>query len=58
MKNKPSKWGYKVWVLAGTSSYIQDFQMSGYTFISDSQVPDEIGKSGLVELELSKHLPS
>ena len=25
IKNKPSKWGYKVWVLAGASVYIQDF---------------------------------
>ena len=58
MKNKPSKWGYKVWVLAGASGYIHDFQISGDAFISDSQVPEEIGKSGQVVLELSKHLPS
>ena len=37
---------------------IHDFQISGDAFISDSQVPEEIGKSGQVVLELSKHLPS
>ena len=56
MENKPSKWGFKVWVLAIASCYIQDFQISGDDFILVSQVPDENGKSGQVVLELSKHL--
>ena len=55
MKNKPSKSGYIVWVLAGASGYIQDFQISGDAFVSVSQMPDKIGKSGQVVLELSKH---
>ena len=58
IKNKPSKLEYKVWVLAGASGYIQDFQISGENgdvFISDPQVPDEVGKSGQVVLELRKH---
>ena len=58
MKNKPSKWRYKVWMLAGTSGYIQNFQISCDAFISDSQVLDEIKSSGQVILELNMHLPS
>ena len=53
MKNIPSKRGYKVWVLAGASGYIQNFQISGEASISDSQEPDEIEKSGQVILEPS-----
>lgn len=43
MKSKPNKWGYKVWVLAGASGYIYDFQMSGDGSTSDISVPAEIG---------------
>ena len=58
MKNKPSKWGYKVWELTGAFGYIQGYQIYGDVFFSDSQVLDEIGKSCQVEVELSKHLLS
>ena len=38
---------------AGSSGYIYDFQISG-----DAPVPDEIGKSGQVVIELTKNLPA
>ena len=47
-----------MWVLAGASGYIKDFQICGDASISDSQMSDEIGKSGQVVLELRKHPPS
>ena len=58
MKIKPNKWRYKVWVLAGASSYIHGFQISGDAFNSDSQEPEKVEKLGQVVLELGKHLPS
>ena len=58
LKNKPSKWGYMVWVLVGASGHSYDFHISEDAYISGSQVSDEIGKSGQVVLELGKALPS
>ena len=58
MKMKPCKWGYKVWVLAGASGYIYDFQIAGDAFDSNAVIPDEIGKSGQVVIELTKNLPA
>ena len=58
MNNKPSKWGYKVWVLSGASGYIYGFQVSRNQFNSLTSIPDEIGKLGQVVLELTKYFPS
>ena len=29
LKNKPKKWGYKLWALAGISGYVYDFEVDG-----------------------------
>ena len=58
MNNKPSKWVYKVWVLFGASGCRNSFHVSRNQFNSLTSIPDEIGKSGQVVLELTKYFPS
>lgn len=57
MKGKPCKWGYKILALAGQSGYIYRFQVAGDNVLYHSPVEPEIGKSGLVVLELAESLP-
>ena len=58
LKNKSSKWGYKVWVLAGLSGYIHDFQISDSQFDSNILAPDETEKLDQIIIELTKSLSS
>lgn len=41
MKNKPKKWGYKVWVQAGTSGYVHKFKLAGDN-LSEEEIDDLI----------------
>ena len=58
MNNQPSKWGYQLCVLSEISEYKYGFQVSKNQFNSFTSIPDEIGKSGQVVLELLKDFPS
>ena len=62
VKNKPKKWGYKMWALAGISGYIYDFQLDGGLGVSGAPIswtdaPKACGESGNVVLRLVEHLP-
>jgi hypothetical protein len=63
MKNKPAKWGVKVWALAGQSGYIHRFNICGDTLQNmteaemDSLEPG-IGASGQTVLSLVKDIPA
>lgn len=58
IKNKPIKWGYKVLALAGQSGYVYRFQIAGDNLLEhNTAIEPEIGKSGLVVLELAEGLP-
>lgn len=59
MKNKPKKWGYKVWALAGQSGYLHKFYVSGDNLVPSrgEKLDPAIGKSGEVVLNLVSHLP-
>ena len=44
MKGKPTKWGYTVWVRAGTSGYVYQFEMYGDNLVTNVPgTPDDIG---------------
>ena len=59
MKNKPKKWGYKIWALAGQSGYLHKFYVSGDNLVPSrgEKLDPAIGKSGEVVLNLVGHLP-
>ena len=58
MKNKPSKWGIKVWGLAGKSGYIRKFNICGDNLLEHNQnVEAGIGVSGQTVLNLVLELP-
>jgi hypothetical protein len=58
IKNKPIKWGYKVLALASQSGYVYRFQIAGDNLLEhDAAIEPEIGKSGLVVLELAEGWP-
>ncbi len=57
--NKPIKRGYKIWAICGSKSgYVHRMNIFGDNFIGKSIVPKQIGKSGLVVLELAAELPA
>ena len=60
LKNKPKKWGYKLWALAGISGYVYDFEVDGMKGSHGpppfSNPPAAVGESGYVVLRLSKSL--
>lgn len=55
MKNKPSKWGIKVWALAGQSGYVHSFTIFGDNLIS-TEGELGIGASGQTVLNLVSDL--
>ena len=62
MKNKPSKWGLKVFALAGQTGYIHSFYVFGDNLLSESLEELEdleagIGLSGQTVLTLLKDVP-
>ncbi|XP_014678507.1 PREDICTED: piggyBac transposable element-derived protein 3-like [Priapulus caudatus] len=60
MKNKPKKWGYKVWVLAGQSGYAHKLQFYGDNTVEPTGTDltaDGIGASGEVVLQLLEGVP-
>ncbi len=60
LKNKPKKWGYKLWAMAGMSGYVYDFEVDGMKGSSGPPVgtnpPAGIGESGFVVLRLTNSL--
>ncbi len=56
MKNKPSKWGIKIWALAGQSGYIHSFNVFGDNLIN-TEGELGIGASGQTVLNLASDLP-
>jgi hypothetical protein len=63
IKNKPKKWGVKVFVLAGKSGYVFRFTVSGdsRSLMTDEEMEDllelSIGPSGQTVLGLLQRLP-
>lgn len=62
MKNKPNKWGLKVWALAGQSGYVYRFNVFGDNrLVMTDQEAQEleagIGMSGQTVLNLTEDLP-
>ena len=55
MKNKPSKWGIKVWALAGQSGYVHSFNIFGDN-LQPTEGPAGIGCSGQTVLALTEGL--
>jgi hypothetical protein len=51
MKNKPSKWGIKIWALAGQSGYVHSFSIFGDNLIT-TEGELGIGASGQTVLNL------
>ena len=56
MKNKPSKWGIKIWALAGQSGYIHSFNVFGDNLVN-TEGELGIGASGQTVLNLVSDLP-
>ena len=60
LKNKPKKWGYKLWAIAGKNGYVYDFEVDGMTRSNGppagTNPPNMIGESGYVVLRLTKTL--
>jgi hypothetical protein len=56
MKNKPSKWGIKVWGLAGQSGYIHDFNVFGDNLSITEESAAGVGASGQTVLNLVESL--
>lgn len=42
MMKKPKKWGYKLWVLAGTSGYVHKFRFAGDNLADDHPSQNEV----------------
>lgn len=60
MPKKPTKWGYKLWVRAGVSGYVYDFEISGGNTKGPPdgvQVSPALGESEFVVLRLVHDLP-
>jgi hypothetical protein len=62
MKNKPAKWGVKVWALAGQSGYIHRFHICGDNLqhMTEEQLENlepGIGASGQTVLSLVQDIP-
>ena len=59
MKNKPKKWEYKMWALAGQSGYLHKFYVSGDNLVPsrEEKLDPAFGKSGEVVLNLVSQLP-
>jgi len=55
MKNKPVKWGIKVWALAGHSGYVHSFNIFGNNLLVN-EGPEGIGASGQTVLNLTETL--
>lgn len=58
MVKKPLKWGYKVWVRAGQSGFVHQFELYGDKTVENlnEEFPD-IGESGLIVIRLTKNMP-
>ena len=54
LENKPKNWRYKLWVLAGMSGYVYDFEIDGMKggkgSPNSTNPPPAIGESGYVVL--------
>jgi hypothetical protein len=62
MKNKPKKWGVKIWTLAGQSGYVYRCSVSGdnCSLMKDEEMEDldlSIGMSGQTVLGLLQRIP-
>jgi hypothetical protein len=62
MKNKPKKWGVKIWALAGQSGYIHRFSVCGDSrnLLREEDIEDldpSIGMSGQTVLGLLQRIP-
>jgi hypothetical protein len=55
MKNKPAKWGIKIWALAGQSGYVHSFNVFGDNLLV-TEGPDGVGASGQTVLNLCENL--
>ena len=55
MKNKPSKWGIKIWALAGQSGYVHSFNVFGDNLLV-TEGADGVGASGQTVLNLCENL--
>ncbi|XP_064597857.1 piggyBac transposable element-derived protein 2-like [Liolophura sinensis] len=59
MEKKTNKWGYKIWGSAGASGYMHKFYIQGDNLVQgEPNLPEGIGKSGEVVLNLVRHLPA
>ena len=57
MKNKPTKWGVKIWALAGESGYVHKLLICGDKYASDSvDLIPGVGASGQTVLSLCEGL--
>ena len=57
MMKKTKKWGYKVWVQAGQSGYVHDFQFAGDNLAPVVDTVENVGKSGEVVVHLTADQP-
>lgn len=61
MKNKPKKWGIKVFALAGPTGYVHRFSIPGDNLPDEEaeqeDLADGIGVSGGTVLNLARNLP-
>ena len=55
MKNKPAKWGIKIWALAGQSGYVHKFNVFGDNLLA-TEGPEGVGASGQTVLTLTEGL--
>ncbi len=63
MKNKPKKWGVKIWTLAGQSGYVYRFSVCGdnRNLMTEEEIEDldpSIGASGQTVLGLLQRMPA
>ena len=57
MRNKPKKWGYKVWALAGQYGYLYKFQFYGDNLAGGVEIQPGIGASGKVVIDFAEGVP-
>lgn len=58
MKNKPSKWGIKLFGIASSTGYVYKFYVYGDNTLPEIVVSPDIGESGKVIIRLAEEFPA
>lgn len=58
IKSKPHKWGFKIWVIAGATGYVYDFEIYQGSTYTEQVVDEQMGVVANVVLRLASHFQS